>query len=89
MKTIYRYTLELTDKQEVQMPALSNILCVQMQGGKAHIWAQVDSNATKESRLIGIFGTGNPIPSNPMRYIGTIQIELHGLVFHVYEILTV
>lgn len=88
MKTIYKYTLELNDRQEIVMPALAEILCVQMQDGKAHLWAEVESNATKYTRIIGIFGTGNPIPSNPKAYIGTIQIPLHGLVFHVYEILT-
>lgn len=88
MRTIYKYKLELKDEQEIVMPALANILCVQMQNGSPHIWAQLDSNASPQTRTIGIFGTGNPIPPyKNMYYIGTFQIHGAGLVFHVFELI--
>lgn len=87
MKTIYKYRLEIKDEQDIVMPCLANILCVQMQNGTPHIWAQVESQSSSQTRTIGIFGSGNPIPSNPMDYIGTFQVHGAGLVFHVYEIL--
>ncbi len=75
------------------MPIGAKILCVQNNGSSGPcLWAQVNDSYSKEKRIISIFGTGNPVPDNPMEYIGTYQVPLTSngvlLVFHVYELLT-
>jgi hypothetical protein len=54
-----------------------------MQYGAPTLWFLCNESAPKEDRTIAMFGTGNPIPDNPMEYIGTIQERL---VWHVFEI---
>jgi hypothetical protein len=47
------------------------------------LWAIVDPEQPKQLRTIHIVGTGNPMPANLLRYIGTAQ-RLDG-VWHVFE----
>lgn len=85
MKTIWKYPLDLQDKQTVMMPEGAEILTVQMQGA-ACLWALVDSRNVLTDRVIEIFGTGNPMHSDmgvERRYIGTIQQP--PFVWHVFE----
>lgn len=85
MKTIWKFTLTITDGQRINMPAGAEILCVQMQGNQPQLWALVDlseDNLT-EMRAIEIHGTGNPIPGGQRRYIGTFQ--QFRFVWHVFE----
>jgi len=84
MSTIWKYELELTDRQQVIMPTGATILCVQTQLGNLCLWAQVDPNAKKEERHIAIVGTGHPIHRNAWKYIGTAQQAV--FVWHVFEI---
>ena len=88
MKTIYKYNLQVTDVQQVQLPKEAKILCVQTQRGEPQLWAEVESGATPEARTIEIFGTGHPISQEmgqSRRYISTFQMENGSLVFHAYE----
>lgn len=89
--TIWKYKLELTDEQDVEMPVNAQILCVQEQHGKIMLWAVVDETveALKLKHRIVIYGTGKPVdPKRDMTYIGTVQIDNVGegtLVWHIFE----
>jgi hypothetical protein len=84
--TIYKYKLKVTDRQFVDMPTGAIILTVQVQRGDPHLWAGVEEGGFPNARLIRIFGTGQPMGSEPMVYIGTFQLyEKMPLVFHVFE----
>lgn len=88
MKTIYKYTIAILDKQEVVMPLGSKILTVQEQNGKLRLWAMVDTDTkVKEIRGIAIYGTGNPMDSHmeTFKYITTVQQHGGCLVWHVFE----
>lgn len=87
MKTIYKYKLENTDLQTIEMPKFAKILCVQIQNGEPHIWAEVESTNPITKKSIAIIGTGHPRPFNPMTYIGSYQLYDGQLVFHVYELI--
>ena len=86
LRTIHKYLLKITDQQDIEMPHLAQILCVQMQDGHLYIWAMVDDEAPMDSRTIRIIGTGNPIDDgNWLNYIGAVQ-EFDGeLIWHVFE----
>lgn len=84
MKTIWKYTLEITAQQTIRIPEGAKILCVQTQFNKPFIWADVDPDFTKAERIFLITPTGGPVPSHS-EYIGTFQIDGGQLVFHLYE----
>lgn len=87
-KTIYKYPLEVTDLQELELPEGAEILTVQMQTGVPCLWALVDPTADKKCRLIRIAGTGHFLNDEiEHRYIGTFQMAGGQLVFHAFEVL--
>ena len=76
MQTIYKYTIEVTDDQKIEMPKGAQILTVQVQGNEVCLWALVDPDLKKELRHIEVFGTGHNVSDDERTYIGTFQ--LHG-----------
>jgi len=84
---IYKYPLNIDDEQEVSMPLGAEILTVQLQHGRPHLWAVVDDEQPNMcARKLVIIGTGNPMPEVG-RYINTFQSVNGGftLVWHVFE----
>lgn len=81
-ETIYKYELEITDRQEVRMSRTAEFLSVQMQGDKLCLWAMVRPNDAQASFEILIFGTGHTLPVPYGRYIGTVQQGQ--FVWHVF-----
>ena len=101
MKKIYKYKLETTLTQEVEMPRGAQVLCIQTQDEIPCIWALVDPTENTTSRTFEIFGTGWDVPTNSLfdhdglgpesiedrrRYVGTYQLRKGELVFHCFEI---
>lgn len=85
-KTIWKYSLQLTDLQSLSLPQGAEILTVQAQGGGLYLWAIVDPARETEERVIGIIGTGNPVITGgdiDRRYIATVQRG--SFVWHVFE----
>lgn len=67
------------------MPRGATLLDVQVQSGEPQLWAACDERAPKETRLILIHGTGDPMPDGPLGdYVATFQIG-GALVFHVFD----
>lgn len=84
MKMIFKYPLELTDRQEIEVPIVCQILSVQVQGRVICLWALVetelrsnDPNIELTRKItVRIVGTGKPIPdANEIasHFIGTVQ----------------
>jgi hypothetical protein len=88
MKLIYKYTLDIIDYQEIEIPKCAIIRALQTQDGGPKLWVEVDSNQIVEIRRFEIFGTGHIIMEDmgvSREYIGTFQVRDGALVFHVYE----
>jgi hypothetical protein len=87
MKTIWKFPLEITDSQAIEMPACAYILDVQVQQDQLCLWALVDPGKDKELRVIRIYGTGHDLPDacESFDYIGTAQQGGGLLVWHVFE----
>lgn len=86
---IYKYPLQVTDKQTIKLPSKHKILCVQIQGNGPCIWAMVNPYAPEEELLIETIGTGHEISTEleiRRNYIGTYQLQRGALVFHVFQI---
>ena len=84
MKTIWKFSLELTDNQIVSMPVNAEILTAQMQRSQICLWVTLETNNTEMyEHVIEIFGTGNPIPLNVRKYIASVQDG--SVVWHIFE----
>jgi len=87
-KSIFKYTLETTDKQIVKLPIGSEILTIQTQFEEPQLWALVNSTEEREDRIIEIFGTGHPIHCDmgvERKYISTYHLSGGNYVFHAFE----
>ncbi len=88
MKSIWKYSLELTDRQELEMPEGAWILSVQMQCNNICLWVAVNTEVQKKKRVIYIVGTGHNVGHlhrSLHRFIGTVQMRGGALVWHIFE----
>lgn len=87
MKKIFKYSIAVTDQQEVSLDHNAKILTVQMQNETLCLWAIVDElSEKKRKRIIRIVGTGHPFEDEHLcKYITTFQMENGKLIFHVFE----
>jgi len=81
---IWKYTLKLTDTQQISMPIGAKALTVQWQNGMMCLWALCNELNNKENREILICGTGNDYPVIKGDYVGTFQMSEGKLIFHVF-----
>jgi hypothetical protein len=88
MQTIFKYPFKTTDNFEISMPKDATILTVATQNESPCMWALVTPDVNeKQIRKFRVFGTGHPIDTALLYYIGTYQLQGGALVFHVFEIL--
>lgn len=90
MKQIFKYKLQITDLQRLDLPIDATILTAQVQKEELFIWVLVTPDAPKQYKKIRIIGTGHPIPDEPIskvRYINTVQFYGGDLVWHVFEVM--
>jgi hypothetical protein len=87
---IHKYPLASDDftHHEIEMPAFSRVLGVQLVDGKACIFAIVNPNNAPVTRRFAVVGTGCPIREAIQSYLGTVQIAAskRALVFHIFEV---
>lgn len=83
-KQIWKFPLEVEDKQSISLPEDAEVLSVQIQHGKPCLWALVIPDSPTKSRVIEIFGTGTQIPEGNRTYIGTVQMG--PFVWHVFDV---
>lgn len=88
MTTIWKYKLNITDRQVIMMPVGAKILAVQVQHGEPCLWARIHPNREEKKRLIKIYGTGNNELMDEDRYIGTFQMADGDFIWHVFEAAT-
>lgn len=95
---IFKYPLEVTDEQVIEIPNGAKILTIQTQvtSGKESevpvtierpcIWAMVNEQSGIGKKKIVMFGTGHPIESNKnLEYIGSFQIHNGKQIYHAFE----
>jgi hypothetical protein len=83
MKTIYKYPIEITDEQTVNMPTGAQVLSAQMQGTQLCIWALVEVGNINCDRRVRIFGTGNTVKlDGNWKFVDSVQERI--FVWHVF-----
>ena len=83
---IFKYPIEITDIQDLILPADSKILSFQFQNGMPCIWALVHTAAGTPDvrRRIHIYGTGHPIIQQG-QFVGTVQQPNSPFVWHLFD----
>jgi len=83
-RTIHKFPLSLVERQIVEMPAGSEILSAQDQGGVVTLWALCDPRRGSGPVEVTIIGTGHPVPADLglFYYVGTVQQS--SFVWHVF-----
>ena len=93
-RVIWKYPLELTNRQEIAVPFGARPLSVGQQEGQLMLWALVRPDHPMTGVVvIRIVGTGHLFESESLdpeycRFIGTVQMPVPGtpgLVWHVFE----
>jgi hypothetical protein len=86
-RSIWKFPLELLDKQVINMPKNSDILAVQVQNGVICLWAMVDPFVEKVPKAFHIVCTGRrvgqDIEGGYASYLGTVQMDQ--FVWHIFE----
>lgn len=85
---VWKWALEITDLQTLELPVGAKILTVQLQREAPQLWALCDGTETrKELRQFAIYGTGNPVMhGGRATYISTFQLFAGSAIFHVFEL---
>lgn len=84
-QSVWKYPITELVLQEHEMPKGARILTVQRQGEQPCVWAEVDTEAEKATRLLKVVGTGRPEAGDGGQYIGTWQDDL-GFVWHLFDL---
>ena len=86
MEYIYKYQLQITDIQKVEIPMNNKPLCVREQNGTLVLYALVNPEKEILNYEFEVFGTGHPIKSKTAvrEYIDTVQMS-NGLVWHIFK----
>lgn len=84
MKTIYKYPLEIADRQTLMLPANPEILTVAAQHGRPCLWVLVDTDEELMPFEIAMYGTGMPCNCACNDYIGTVQLLDGAMILHVF-----
>jgi hypothetical protein len=83
---IWKWMLDITDRQTIYLPLGAQILTVEPQRDQIFLWALCDPSRPVEARYIGIHSTAGPLPADIGKLIGSIQLESSSLVFHAFEV---
>ena len=90
MKTIYKYQLETTHRQGIELPEGFEILTVQTQNNIPCLWILHDREYKKtDFAEIEVFGTGHDVyhieDKTERKYIGTYQLLNGQFIGHVFQ----
>lgn len=86
MKEIWKFTILIIDRVQVQMPVGAEVLSVCEQYQKIVLYALVSPSQPMSTRDFTVVGTGHTVhDSHRMKFIGTVSLS-HGFsMFHVFE----
>lgn len=81
---IGKFPLNL-DSGVILAPANANLISVHVQRDQVCIWGEMDSDARPVSRKVYVMGTGQVLPPDRGRFLGTVVTEGGALIWHIYD----
>lgn len=86
MKTVFKYKLEVTDHQEIELPKEASVLLIAEQHDVLCMWCEVDTEEVKETRCFRIYGTGHEIQNRDnLMFLQTVVMSGGHFVAHIFE----
>lgn len=90
MNRIFKYSLPVQEKYEIELPKGAQIIRVEDVDGLFYLWAIVndDENHPKEKRFLEFYKTGQPIetPIEHLFFLGTCKLFImQELCLYVFE----
>lgn len=89
-RVIWKFPLEVTDVQDIEIPLGSILLSVQTQSEIPCLWALIyNTESDKEVIRLRTITTGNPISDedfDPRDFLGTYQLAGGSFVAHVFQV---
>jgi len=82
---IFKYPLEVTDTQLINLPVGAKCISVQVQNSQICLWCHVDTSQNIREAEINFYGTGHNTPDwlKMGKHLGTVQ--LNGYVWHIFS----
>lgn len=86
MKTIWKFTLG-PGKTALELPLGAKILSTMVQRGEVCLWALVDTEVMKVTRIFHTAGTGHELPDRAVEWThhGSVQLADGSLIVHIFE----
>lgn len=84
-RTVWKYELDVTDEQKIELPVGAKLLHVGVQRGKPCLWAEVNPDAATAEHTIITVGTGHRLPDTNVEHVGTYLLLDGDFVGHVYQ----
>lgn len=89
-RRVFRYRLDIADRPTVELPIDAEVLSVgppRDGSDQLDLWAlvHVDEPQTVPSHF-RVVGTGNPVPDDCGRFVGTVPTHGGALIWHVFEV---
>lgn len=88
-QTVWRFEHRVVEHLDIEVPAAATVLLVRPHRRRLNdieIWVQLDPTAPVETRRLVLVGTGQPVPPDAGRYVGTVFVgPAESFVFHLYE----
>jgi hypothetical protein len=86
MITIYKYPLQVTDVQHVEIPVGAQILKVDEQNSKMFLWALVQNVSHTYNMEVRIIGTGQEFNDHSdYEHLGSVLTSDGFFVWHVFR----
>ena len=86
MSRIYKYLLQFTEIQEIEMPKGAQVIHVGVQANSICLWAIVDTAHPAERRSFAILATGHHnFDPGIVHHLGSVIMNEGALVWHVFE----
>jgi hypothetical protein len=84
MKTIYKYPIQIIDRQEIEIHSGAEIIKAGLDPkGNFCIWAIVSTESMTHKKPIWVVGTGNPFPRGATKHIDSFNVG--PFVWHIFE----
>ena len=85
MKTVFKYPIKGTPKEEIDLPHGAQLLTARYRGSQLFIWARVDPQAENEKRDIYVVGTGEAIEVSGLYYVATVERPNTSFIHHIFS----
>lgn len=87
MKRIFKYKIDNTSEQDLELPPYCRILKCAMQGADLMVWVllednYIDTTETWKCKFF-VYGTGHTIRDDAIQYLDTI-FDSDGFTWHVF-----